>query len=315
MSTVAFTSGQDELSYIQQESARLGLDPRVPLAVAPHEGGGLPAAVGDYGTSFGPWQLHAGGALPAEIWNQGAAFSQQWANSPAGLDYALEGIKRAVGAATGTAAVTRVVTDFERPLHPEPEILTSIETYLTGSGPHLDAAVGSGLSTTGTQQASGTAGAAGAQTGAASPVGLFDGLNPGVSLGEAFGKWLEGKLGVSGAVSGVESSLEKAGLRVVELVLGVGLVGLGLVGIYVALAKGESKVSVLLQPLPVVGGQARRDRSDRRAGESQRRSAETKRAARQGTPDRSDDELARARVERQTRRASRPAADTGSIPF
>jgi cell wall-associated NlpC family hydrolase len=86
------------------------------LAVASVEGGVRYGAVGDGGTSFGPFQLHEGGALPR-------GKSAAWANSPAGLDYAIGRIA-ASGARglTGRAAIEAIVRNFERPAAPGAEI-------------------------------------------------------------------------------------------------------------------------------------------------------------------------------------------------
>lgn len=136
MSATEFTSGQAELAYIQSEANRLGLEPKAVLAVAAHEGVSLPAEVGDSGTSFGPWQMHAGGDLPQSIWQQGAGFAQAWANSPAGITYALEGIKGKVGTATsGPSEIASQVYNFERPQDPAGETAASIQTYQSGDGP------------------------------------------------------------------------------------------------------------------------------------------------------------------------------------
>jgi murein DD-endopeptidase MepM/ murein hydrolase activator NlpD len=132
--------------FILQRAQQLGFqDPYVPLAVVPHEGG-LQGAIGDNQTSFGPWQLHRGGALPGGIANP-----QEWANSPAGINYALAAIKNAVGAnATGPAAVARVVRDFERPAaqYVPGEIGKAQDTYRTisrtSSIPAADPTAGAG---------------------------------------------------------------------------------------------------------------------------------------------------------------------------
>lgn len=126
--------GDALLRQIQQTSTQLGLDPNIALAVAPHEGG-FEGAVGDGGTSFGPWQLHAGGALPAEVWAKGPTYAKAWANSPAGLTYALTGIKKDIGGATGASGVRAVVTQFERPAsqYVAGEVAKALATYGSGS--------------------------------------------------------------------------------------------------------------------------------------------------------------------------------------
>lgn len=94
---------------------RYGVDPEVALRDASGEGGVRFGAVGDHGTSFGPFQLHVGGALPR---GKGAA----WANSPAGIDYAVRGIARYARGLHGQAGVAAAVRGFERPADPAAEI-------------------------------------------------------------------------------------------------------------------------------------------------------------------------------------------------
>jgi hypothetical protein len=55
----------DVAKLIRRYSRQFGVDPRAALAVAMGEGGLRWGAVGDNGTSYGPFQLHVGGALPA----------------------------------------------------------------------------------------------------------------------------------------------------------------------------------------------------------------------------------------------------------
>jgi hypothetical protein len=119
-------------------SHQLRLDPYAVAAVSIAEGGGRFGAVGDGGTSYGPFQLHRGGALPA---NEDAA----WANSPAGVKYAMT--RMAVSGAAGLrglAAIRSIVTRFERPAAPGPEVNRSLGTYQgwSGSGGSLPGPVG-----------------------------------------------------------------------------------------------------------------------------------------------------------------------------
>lgn len=212
-----FTSGQAEEQYIFNQAKAIGVDPEGVLAVAAHEGGTLPGTPGDYGiiqngqfipeasgtqggydTSFGPWGLHATGALPSNIWSQGPAYANEWANSPAGITYALQGIKsdiqKAGGQLQGVGEVVSQVEDFEHPAaSDEPgEIHASIVSYQANAGPNL----GSGLtSTTGI----GGSAASSSTTGSAS----------GTGLNAVFGS-------IGGDVSG---SIEEAFLRFGELLL------------------------------------------------------------------------------------------------
>lgn len=109
--------------FIAQEARRYGLDPRAVLAIAQHEG--LSGAVGDNGTSFGPFQLHEGGALP-----RGIANPQKWAWSKQGIDYALKTMANAgARGLTGRAAISAISRNFERPADPNAEIQDAIAHY------------------------------------------------------------------------------------------------------------------------------------------------------------------------------------------
>jgi hypothetical protein len=96
------------VALIVQRARRYGVDPRAALAVASVEGGLHAGGVGDSGTSYGPFQLHVGGALPR---GRGAG----WANSPAGIDYALRQMARTARGLRGRAAIAAIVRNFERP--------------------------------------------------------------------------------------------------------------------------------------------------------------------------------------------------------
>jgi len=102
-----------------------GFDPQAAAAVSIAEGGGRFGAVGDNGSSYGPWQLHVGGALPA---GRGAA----WANSPAGVNYALSRMYAVSRGLRGRAAVAAIVNRFERPAAPGPEIQRALGYYRGG---------------------------------------------------------------------------------------------------------------------------------------------------------------------------------------
>lgn len=103
---------------IRQLAQQRGVDPNAVVADSLGEGaaalhGGN--SIGDHGTSFGPFQLHAGGALPASVWAHGAAYANQWANSRAGLTYALDRIQSVAQGLHGKQAVAAIVSRFERP--------------------------------------------------------------------------------------------------------------------------------------------------------------------------------------------------------
>lgn len=108
---------------IQAYAPRLGLDPHAVAAVSMVEGGGRFGAVGDSGSSFGPFQLHVGGALPR---GKGAA----WANSAAGVLYAMQ--RMAASGARGlhgSDAVRAIVYHFERPADPAGEVRRALDHY------------------------------------------------------------------------------------------------------------------------------------------------------------------------------------------
>jgi hypothetical protein len=107
---------------IVQYARQLGVDPAAALAVASAEGGTSFGAVGDSGSSYGPFQLHVGGALPR-------GKTAAWANSPAGLLYALRQIAGVSRGLTGQAAVANIVRRFERPAAPGPEIQRAMSAY------------------------------------------------------------------------------------------------------------------------------------------------------------------------------------------
>lgn len=98
----------DAVPDILNAAQKHGVDPWVALGLAYGEGGLNYGSVGDGGTSFGPYQLHMGGALPS---GETAA----WANSPAGIDYAVRQIASVVGTRTGRAGISAGVISFERP--------------------------------------------------------------------------------------------------------------------------------------------------------------------------------------------------------
>ena len=125
-------------------SHQLRLDPYAVAAVSIAEGGGRFGAVGDNRTSYGPFQLHVGGALPP-------GWGPREANSPRGVLYAMQHMA-ASGAAGlhGLSAIRAIVTRFERPAAPGPEVSRSFATYggWNGSGgslPVTSQAAGFGL--------------------------------------------------------------------------------------------------------------------------------------------------------------------------
>jgi len=113
---VSNSAPQSNTSYITKRAIDFGLDPQAVVGVAQNEG--LSGAVGDNGTSFGPFQLHAGGALPQEVWQQGPEYAQKWAWSPEGIDYALGQMAQSAKGLKGMEAVRAIVLNFERPADP-----------------------------------------------------------------------------------------------------------------------------------------------------------------------------------------------------
>lgn len=145
--TSPFTNPSAMQAYIIAKARSLGLDPRAVLAVAAHEGISLPAQVGDNGTSFGPWQMHFGGVYPSSpsLAPQDASGAQAWANSPAGVDYALTHMAQVARGRSGADAVTNIVYRFERPADPASETANAIRSYSSGQGPKLGGGGGSFL--------------------------------------------------------------------------------------------------------------------------------------------------------------------------
>lgn len=104
---------------IIQKARKYGLDPAAVIAVAMGEGGLRWGAVGDNGTSFGPFQLHEGGALPK-------GKDARWANSPAGVDYAIRQMSKTAKGLKGEAAVNAIVRNFERPADPDTSVSRAV---------------------------------------------------------------------------------------------------------------------------------------------------------------------------------------------
>lgn len=116
---------QDWIALIRQLATKYGVDPRAALAVASSEG--LSGGVGDAGTSYGPFQLHRGGALPA-------GRDRVWAESPAGIEYALRQIAGVAKGLSGPAAIEAIVRKFERPADPTGEIARASQAYGSFAG-------------------------------------------------------------------------------------------------------------------------------------------------------------------------------------
>jgi hypothetical protein len=126
---------------IAARAAQVGVDPRAALAVAGQEG--LSGGIGDYGTSFGPFQLHYGGAFPSWAPRSSPQASQAWAQSPAGINYALGQIAGVARGLRGQPAVQNIVQRFERPAAPGPEAARAWASYGTTNVPAAPAAAAS----------------------------------------------------------------------------------------------------------------------------------------------------------------------------
>lgn len=99
--------------------------------------GGLLATL-DRHSAPSEFQLHVGGALPP-------GRDARWANSPQGVLYAMQHMASSGAAGLrGLAAIRAIVTRFERPAAPGPEVWRSLGTYKgwNGSGGSLPAPQG-----------------------------------------------------------------------------------------------------------------------------------------------------------------------------
>lgn len=117
------------VQLLQRELAKFPqIDPRAELAIAAHEG--LSGGIGDGGHAFGPNQLNnAGGVLTGKFAGQSPSQINQWAWSPAGIDYALQGIAKIAGGLHGLPAIQAITNRFERPANPGAEIADAARHY------------------------------------------------------------------------------------------------------------------------------------------------------------------------------------------
>lgn len=116
----------NQRAYISQLAQRYGLDPAAVLSIASVEGG-FHGAVGDNGTSFGPFQMHEGGALPQGRGNN-------WANSRQGINYAIQHIASVAKGLHGKQAISAISSRFERPADVAGEIAKASGRYGSFSG-------------------------------------------------------------------------------------------------------------------------------------------------------------------------------------
>ena len=119
-------------SMIATMARARGLDPYAVLGIGSNESGNRRNAVGDNGTSFGPFQLHVGGALPS---GRGA----NWADSRAGIAYALNQMAQVARGLHGNAAISAISQRFERPANPAAEIAVAERWYHQNAGAPLGA--------------------------------------------------------------------------------------------------------------------------------------------------------------------------------
>jgi Sec-independent protein translocase protein TatA len=169
--------------YIIKGSLGRNLDPAAVISVAIQEGG-FHGAIGDNGTSFGPFQLHVNGALPPSVASQGAAYSQRWANSTVGIDYALNQIQQVAAGHKGGDAIARIVYSFERPHDPGSESANAANVY-----PRVQGWISGGNFTAIAGGSSSTPGAVGSTTGTVVGGAAHTVATSVSSIGDAF-TWL-----------------------------------------------------------------------------------------------------------------------------
>lgn len=120
----------------------------------------------------------------------------------------------------------------------------------------------------------------------------------------AFGPELLGKLGIGNPLSGTEKFFGNLLVRGLELLAGVALIGLGLVGIYVALSKQRSDIGALAAALKQSSGSSSKRSSS--SSESERPLGErSRRAQRQAGFEPSDARQVRRQARRRANAARR----------
>lgn len=114
-------------AIIQGAKAR-GLDPNAVIAVSKQEG--LSGGIGDGGHAFGPFQENdAGGVLTGRFPGENPAQLQAWAESPAGINDALNRIAKVASGLHGAQAVDAIVSRFERPANIPREEAGALSSY------------------------------------------------------------------------------------------------------------------------------------------------------------------------------------------
>lgn len=131
---VHLSPGRSLAGYVDANAGRYGIDPAAALAVSTQEGGS--GGIGDFGTSFGPWQLHYGGALPSYVYHGPySPVTQSWAWSSTGVNYALSHMQGAgCHGLRGYAAVSCIVARFERSARVPAETAGAWAKYALFSG-------------------------------------------------------------------------------------------------------------------------------------------------------------------------------------
>jgi hypothetical protein len=137
------------IQTIKEAGAKYGVDINALLSVAAQEG--LGGGVGDNGTSFGPFQMHVGGALPP-------GKDQAWAESPEGIDYAVQQIANVAKGKVGPEAIKAIVTQFEKSANQPAEIANAQAVYDGGTA-NLNSTSGIGSTVDSTTSGSGSASA------------------------------------------------------------------------------------------------------------------------------------------------------------
>lgn len=119
----------DVQAAIRRFAAKYGVDPEASISISDVEGGSMGRrAIGDHGTSGGPFQLHQGGALPR-------GRSLGWAGSNAGIEYSIRRMAESGARGLhGRAAVEAISRRFERPADPGTEIQRAMAFYGSSGG-------------------------------------------------------------------------------------------------------------------------------------------------------------------------------------
>lgn len=109
------------------------LDLAALLAIASHEGAS--GRIGDNGHAFGPFQLNdAGGVLTGKLGGMTPEQKNAWAWSPAGINYAEDGIAKVAAGQHGAQAINSIASKFERPANVQAEIQDALAHYGKGAG-------------------------------------------------------------------------------------------------------------------------------------------------------------------------------------